>query len=116
MCLSFLKLKKAGKLGDELSADQDDAAASHELLDALALRAGIVIAITFQKVDNAPYTEARADSGYEGLKDLNTAAEKCHFAYRSQLGKTPTENKKSTGDCPGAAQAGSFPFVIVFVG
>ena len=95
MFLSFPKLKKAGKLGNKLGSDQDDAAARHELLDALALRAGVIVAIAFQKVDNAPYTEARADGGYEGLKDLNTAAEKCHRFYRSQLVETPTENKKA---------------------
>ena len=95
MFLSFPKLKEAGKLGNELTADQDDTTAGHELLDALALRAGVIIAVTFQKIDNAPNTEACTDSGHEGLKDLNAAAEKCHIVLpKSACHTAHHENKK----------------------
>ena len=95
MFLSFPKLKETGKLGNELTADQDDATAGHELLDALALRAGVIITVTFQKVDNTPNTEASADSGHEGLKDLNAAAEKSHIVLpKSACHTAHHENKK----------------------
>ena len=96
MFLSFPKLKETGKLGNELTADQDDATAGHELLDALALRAGVIIAVTFQKIDNAPNTEACTDSGHEGLKDLNAAAEKCHIVLpKSACHTAHHENEKA---------------------
>ena len=99
MLLSFPKLKEAGKLGNELTADQDDATAGHELLDALALRAGVIIAVTFQKIDNAPNTEACTNGGHEGLKDLNTAAEKCHKITEVSLDKAH-QNKKAPDNIP----------------
>ena len=60
----------------------------------MSIGAGIVVAISFQKIDNAPYAEARADSGHEGLKDLNTAAEKCHKITEVSLDKAH-QNKKA---------------------
>ena len=95
MFLSFPKLKETGKLGNELTADQDDATAGHELLDALALSTGIVIAISFQKIDDAPYAEASADCRYESLENLNAAAEKSHRVLpKSACHTAHHENKK----------------------
>lgn len=41
----------------------------HELLHALALGAGVVVAVTFQQVDNAPDTETGTERDNEGLKN-----------------------------------------------
>ena len=38
--------------------DRHHTAASHELLDALRLGAGVVVAVAFHEVDNTPHREA----------------------------------------------------------
>ena len=60
------------------SAEVRGTAAGHELLHALALRAGVVRAITFQQVDAAPHAEAGAQSNHEGLQDFDCRVKKFH--------------------------------------
>lgn len=116
MLLSFPKLKEAGKLGNELTADQDDATAGHELLDALALCAGVIIAVTFQEVDNAPNAKACADSGHEGLKNLNAAAEKCHIVLpKSACHTAHHENKKAPEIVPVLRKLALFLSLFILV-
>ena len=43
-----------------------------------SIRARIVIAVTFQKVDRAPNTEASAEGDHEGLKYLDCGIEEIH--------------------------------------
>lgn len=57
---------------------QRDAAARHKLLDALAFRAGVVVAVAFEQVDRAPYGKACADGGDEGLQYVDCAVEEFH--------------------------------------
>ena len=71
--------EQSGQLGDKLCPDQDDTAAGHQLLDSLALRARIVIPISFQEVDHAPYTQSGANGRDQGLEDGNRTAEKSHI-------------------------------------
>ena len=52
--------------------------ASHELLHALALGAGVVVAVTFQQVDDTPDTKTSAQSDNESLKNGNCLFKKCH--------------------------------------
>lgn len=52
---------------------------SHELLHALALGAGVVVAVTFQQVDNAPDTETGTERDNEGLKNGDCLFKKCHI-------------------------------------
>ena len=52
---------------------------SHELLHALALCAGVVVAVTFQQVDNAPDTETGTERDNEGLKNGDCLFKKCHI-------------------------------------
>ena len=52
--------------------------AGHELLHALAFRAGVVVAVTFQEVDDAPDAEASAEGDHKGLKNGDSLIEKCH--------------------------------------
>ena len=44
----------------------------------MSIRAGVVVAVTFQQVDSAPDTETGTESHHEGLKNGNRAVEKCH--------------------------------------
>ena len=46
--------KKSGKQRYKGDTDEGDTAAGHQLLHALGLRAGIIVAVTFQKVDCSP--------------------------------------------------------------
>ena len=70
--------EQAGEQRNQNDADQSHVAASHELLHALRLRAGIVVAVAFQQIDCAPNTEPGTESDDEGLEDPNSRVEKCH--------------------------------------
>ena len=50
----------------------------HKLLHALALGAGVVVAVTFQQVDDTPDTKTSAQSDNESLKNGNCLFKKCH--------------------------------------
>lgn len=49
------------------------------MFDSLALCAGVVVAITFQKVDDTPYAKARPDCYDQGLQSSNCTGKKCHI-------------------------------------
>ena len=70
--------EQAREQGDEDEADQSDTAARHELLHALALCAGVIIAIAFEEVDRAPDCEAGTESDDEGLEDINGRVKEIH--------------------------------------
>ena len=70
--------EQPGEQGDEDDADEGDTAARHKLLHALGLCAGIVVAISFQKIDDTPNCEARTESDYESLENTYCAVEKLH--------------------------------------
>ena len=53
--------------------------ASHKLLHALRFGARVVIAITFQQVDDTPDTKTSAQSDNESLKNGNCLFKKCHI-------------------------------------
>ena len=44
----------------------------------MSIRAGVVVAITFQQVDDAPNAETSAEGDNEGLKNGDSLIEKCH--------------------------------------
>ena len=44
-----------------------------------SIRAGIVVSISFQKVDRAPNSEAGAERDHEGLEDTNCTVKKSHI-------------------------------------
>ena len=83
----FRLAEQSGQLRHQLGTDQDHTAAGHQLLDSLALCAGIVVAIPFEKVNDSPYSEACADGGDQGLEDCNTAAEKSHILRKPKSPK-----------------------------
>ena len=50
----------------------------HELFNSLALRAGVIIAVSFQKVYNSPYSNTRSNGGYNGLECSYAISKKSH--------------------------------------
>ena len=70
--------EQAGEQRHEGDADEGDAAARHELLDALAFCAGVIIAVALQKIDAAPDTKSGSEGDNEGLKNVHRRVEKIH--------------------------------------
>ena len=44
----------------------------------MCICAWVIIAVTFEKVYDAPYAEASADGDYEHLQSVNCGCKKCH--------------------------------------
>ena len=59
-------------------ADYGYTSAGHELLHALRFGARVVIAVTFQQVDDTPDTKTSTQSDNESLKNGNCLFKKCH--------------------------------------
>ena len=74
-----LDREKPGEQRYKDHADYGYTSAGHKLLHALALGAGVVVAVTFQQVDNAPDTETGTESDNEGLKNGDCLFKKCHI-------------------------------------
>ena len=53
-------------------------ARGHELFHALALGTGVVVAVTFQQVDDAPHAETGTEGDNEGLENGDCLIEKFH--------------------------------------
>ena len=45
----------------------------------ISIRTGVVVAVTFQQVDNAPDTETGTERDNEGLKNGDCLFKKCHI-------------------------------------
>ena len=80
MIFRMIRIKQAGQQRDQRSAEQDDAAARHELFHALAFGTWIVGTITFQEVDNAPHAQASAQRNNESLQSINSGRKELHRA------------------------------------
>ena len=74
--------EKTGEKGDKGNTDQRNTAASHKLLNALRLSTGIILTISFQKVDAAPYTERTAECHDESLKGVDCRVKEFHTDFR----------------------------------
>ena len=48
-------------------------------LSHMSICAGVVVAVTFQQVDNAPDTETGTERDNEGLKNGDCLFKKCHI-------------------------------------
>ena len=62
-------------------AHQSDTAASHELLHALRLGAGVVVAITFQQIDGTLNAETGTEGNNEGLEDFDSRVKEFHSRF-----------------------------------
>ena len=45
----------------------------------MSIRAGVVVAVTFEEVDDTPDAETSAEGDNEGLKNGDSLIEKCHL-------------------------------------
>ena len=45
----------------------------------MSIRTGVVVAVTFQQVDDTPDAETSAEGDNEGLKNGDSLIEKCHI-------------------------------------
>ena len=70
----------------------------HELLHALGLRAGVVVAVAFEQVDCAPDAETSAERHIESLQYTNCTVEKCHTGL---LNGSPAGVELVLPDCSG---------------
>jgi len=70
--------EQPGEQRHEDDADKGDTTACHELLHALGLRAGVVVAVPFKQVDDTPNCETRTESDYESLENTYCTVEKLH--------------------------------------
>ena len=70
--------EQAGEQGHEDETDERDATAGHELLHALGLSAGVVVAVAFEQVDCAPNGKARTEGDHEGLENIDSRVKEIH--------------------------------------
>lgn len=70
--------EKSGEQRNQQETDQGDTAARHELLHALAFGTGIIVAVTFEQVDDAPNAETGTESNNEGLKNVDSRVKEIH--------------------------------------
>ena len=70
--------QQPGQQRDKGHADQGNTAARNQLLDALALAAGVILSITLQQVDAAPDTQGTAQTDHDCLQSIDCAVEKFH--------------------------------------
>ena len=65
---------------DQFDTNQDDATTDHELFDALALGTRVIVAITFEQVDNPPDGETRHSQGNDqDFENVDCFVEKFHM-------------------------------------
>lgn len=62
----------------------------------MSISAGVVIAVTFEKIDYAPNSETCTESDYESLKNANCRSEKCH-RLNCQTQRRGTNTAQTTG-------------------
>ena len=76
--------EQTGQEGYQGDADQSDAAASHQLLHALRLGTGIIVAVAFEQVDNAPDCQTSTQSNDQSLKNTNCRVKECHIKFTAE--------------------------------
>ena len=79
-----IKQGKCRVLQGDVSAipfSDEDVYKRQELLHALTLGAGVVVAIAFQKIDGTPNTQARTQGHNQGLKNFDRRVEEFHSRF-----------------------------------
>ena len=72
----------------ERHADERNATARDQLLHTLAASAGVVLAVSFQQVDDAPDSETRAERNHQRLQHFNCRIKKLHSKTRSRAARS----------------------------
>lgn len=70
--------EKPGEQRHQQKANQGNAAPGHELFHALRLSTGIIISVTFQKVNDTPDSEACAKGNNQSLKNIDGRVKEIH--------------------------------------
>ena len=76
-----LDREKPGEQRYKDHADYGYTSAGHKLLHALALCTRVVVAVTFEQIDNAPDTETGTERDNEGLKNGDCLFKECHIVF-----------------------------------
>ena len=71
--------EQTGEQRHKGDTDERDTAAGHQLLHALGLSTGVIVAVTFEQVDCTPNAETGTQSNNEGLENTNCRVKKCHI-------------------------------------
>jgi hypothetical protein len=74
----YSKSEKTGKERYKGDTDEGHTATGHELLHALGLRTGVIVAVTLHEVDSTPNAKTCTKCNYECLKYAYCALKKCH--------------------------------------
>ena len=74
-----LDREKPGEQRYKDHANYGYTSAGHELLHALRFCARVVVAVTFQQVDDTPDTKTGTERDNESLKNGNCLFKKCHI-------------------------------------
>ena len=77
----MLRAKKPCKQRYEVESQERDAGAGHQLLYALRLGAGIIVAITFQQINDAPYAQSSAKGYDEYLEGIYSLSKEFHTIF-----------------------------------
>ena len=72
-------LEQAGQQGDQGRAQQDNAAARHELFHALGLGARVIRPVALQEIDDAPHAQTSAQGHNEGLQGGDSGRKELHI-------------------------------------
>ncbi len=83
---SFLlpSAEQAREQRHERHADERDAAARDQLFHTLAASAGVVLAVSFQQVNDAPDTQAGTEGYNQRLQYFDCTVEKLHLKTRGR--------------------------------
>ena len=73
--------EQTGQERNNGGADQGNTAAGHQLLDALGLRAGVIVAVTLEQVYQTPDAEAGTDRSHEGLQYFNSRTKRKPYSF-----------------------------------
>ena len=84
--------EESGEERNEGYSDKSNPAACHELLHSLAFCAGIVVPVTFEKVDCTPDTETGSESDDESLQYIYCAVEEIHIVLQPDFGVSGSYN------------------------
>ena len=73
--------EESGKQRHQSNTDESDTAASHQLLHALGLGTGVIVAVAFEQVDRTPDTKTGTESDDERLQYTDCTVEKCQRLF-----------------------------------
>ena len=80
--------EKVSEKGNQGGADEGNTAACHQLLHALRLGTGVIVAVAFEQVNGTPDTETGTEGDDKRLENADCAGEKRHISSSSPTFRT----------------------------